>query len=160
MAYQRALGGSTAVRGHVRAACAGFCFPQFAAIVCGRRADGGVFQGVTEDVDRTPSCSRRLPVACLWFFWRPTLSCPSRSACRVACPKISPAFGSSVPPPPSAYHVALHHERSLSALLEDLRQARAIADLRGRQLKAAHSMWEAGEASRQRAEAEVSACRA
>eukprot|EP00752_Nemacystus_decipiens_P006496 g5849.t1 len=46
--------------------------------------------------------------------------------------------------------------RSLSVLLEDLRQARAIADSRGRQLKAAHSMWEAGEASRQRAEAELS----
>ncbi|CAN0091031.1 unnamed protein product, partial [Ectocarpus sp. 12 AP-2014] len=47
--------------------------------------------------------------------------------------------------------------RSLTDLLEDLRQARAIADSRGRQLKEAHSMWEAGEASRQKAEAEVRA---
>ncbi|CAM9470559.1 unnamed protein product [Pylaiella littoralis] len=46
--------------------------------------------------------------------------------------------------------------RSLSTMLEELRQARAVADARGRQLKEAHSRWEAGDASRQRAEAELS----
>lgn len=46
--------------------------------------------------------------------------------------------------------------RSLSNLLEDLRQARAIADSRERQLKDAHAMWEEGEARRERAEADVS----
>ena len=45
--------------------------------------------------------------------------------------------------------------RSLATLLEDLRQARAIADHRERQLKEAHGMWEAGEARREKAEAEV-----
>lgn len=45
--------------------------------------------------------------------------------------------------------------RSLSHLLEDLRHARATADSRERQLKEAHALWEAGEASREKAEAEV-----
>lgn len=45
----------------------------------------------------------------------------------------------------------------MSHLLEDLRHARAIADSREKQLKEAHAMWEAGDASREKAETEVRA---
>lgn len=40
-------------------------------------------------------------------------------------------------------------------MLEELREAREVADIRGRRLAEAHVAWEAAEAGQEKAEAEV-----
>lgn len=45
--------------------------------------------------------------------------------------------------------------RSLSQVLEELREARDVGETRGKRLAEAHAAWEAAEAGREKAEAEV-----